>query len=638
MHRRAALLGILAFGFAIRMAGLSAIRHNHDHAFPIAQAAMLIDRGIRPVEGQRTTIGLPASPMVSYALASAVFLLRHPWALHSLAGMLDVLGLALLARLLRTRAELDIIGFTVLLAAASPWRVYFARGTWLPAWFPLLVTAWLACLRPYLMDGQRLSRGRVLLGWVLAAGVSQVHPVGGLLLIPWALTVWLTFRSWRIHGIGFAMFTLLMLPALLGIWQHRAQAGELRHPEGFWPQTPVAFAHALRMVSGRHFAEVWASPLPSPLVFLANVNATALELMVTLGAFGAMAEGILRRRPERALLVIWWGFPAVVFSLPWPYPIHIHYLVPTIPAGSLLVAEGLRWCIPGTQRRWWLQGVGIGIAMLWTILIVRMDRNALQHPWTGNLEGLPLQASIRLAHGLSSWPAQDLQVQVLLPAGCAETTPVWIIGTVGHTLDIRCGFHPERLAFAHAEHPVIHVLAGPSGAPPILAPLGRSPTITLTLMDGSWLALYVIRPGEAQPSVRYELPTDIGWRLIGYTLREEAESLEVITFWSVDEVPKDPMRWSWHMQPFHHLLDPQGRQVENPSGFGVPGFLWREGDLYIDRTAMLFPKGKTLRLEIGLFDPNRGVRARFMRPDGTVDTLLLRAWAGYSSDEGAGER
>jgi len=638
MRWRATLLGILAFGFAVRMAGLSAIRHNYDHAFPIAQAAMLVDRGIWPAEGQRSTIGLPASPLMSYALAPAVFLLRHPWALHSLAGMLDVLGLALLARLLRVRAEPDIIRFTVLLAAASPWRVYFARGTWLPAGFPFLVTAWLACLGPYVIEGRTLSGWRILLGWSLAAMVSQVHPVGGLLLAPWVLTAWLAGGSQQIHGIGLAMFILLMLPALPGIWRHQRQIAEFPGPEGFWPQTPVAFAHALRMVSGRHFAEVWAGPLSNSVSFLANASATGIELLVALGAFSGMAEGILRRRPERLLPLIWWGFPAVVFSLPWPYPIHIHYLVPTIPAGSLLIAEGLKWCAPRMHWRGWLYGLGIGIAMLWTMLVVWMDRNALQHPWTGNIEELPLQASIRFANRLSDWLARDPQVQVILPAGCAETTPAWMIGVVGRALDIRCGFHPGRLAFAHVGHPVVHVLARHSGAPPILAPLKRSPSTILTLADGSWLALYVIRPGEARPSVEYDLPTDIGWRLIGYTLREKAGSLEAITFWSVYEVPEDPMRWSWHMQPFHHLLDSQGRQVENPSGFGVPGYLWRKGDLYIDRTVMPFPKGKALHLEIGLFDPNRGVRTRFIRPNGTADAILLRAWAGYPSGKGTGDR
>ncbi|MCS6962649.1 MAG: hypothetical protein NZM16_01185, partial [Thermoflexus sp.] len=68
-----------------------------------------------------------------------------------------------------------------------------------------------------------------------------------------------------------------------------------------WPDTPVAFAHALRMISGRHFAEVWAAPVPEFLVFGANAGATALELLIALGAFRALAAAIVWRRPERLL-------------------------------------------------------------------------------------------------------------------------------------------------------------------------------------------------------------------------------------------------------------------------------------------------------------------------------------------------
>lgn len=618
-----ALLLILMFGFAIRMAGLLAVRHNYDHSFPIAQAVLLLDRWEWPLEGQRTTVGLPASPLTSWALAPAVGLFRHPWAIHGVAAMLDVLALALLARLLRARFEGTIVTSVVLLAAASPWRLYFARGTWLPAWFPVVVTGWLALLWPCLTNGRRLSDRRALIGWALAAISVQIHPVGGLLLIPWALTLWLCGCSRRAWGFGLLSFVLWLLPTLPGLWGQRGGILSLRGPEGLWPDTPVAFAHALRMISGRHFAEVWAAPVPEFLVFGANAGATALELLIALGAFRALAAAIVWRRPERLLPLLWWGVPALGFSLRWPYPIHVHYLVPALPSGSLLLAEGLQQWIRWTRWRGAPVALGVGIAWLWAALVVQADRHALQRPWTGNIEELPMRDSVRLAQELWGWLAQDPNAQVILPAGCAETIPLWLVGLAGRALSIRCGFHAERLAFAHHRHAVVHVLAGPAGTPPLLAPLGYPPSWSLQLTDGSWLALYVVRPGEARPSVALDLPTDVGWRLLGYTLQEREEALEVITLWSVERLPWDPMQWSWHMQPFHHLLNQQGHQLENPSGFGVPGFLWREGDIYVDRTSVRLPPLEGLRLEIGLFDPNRGVRAHFLRPEGQADTLTV---------------
>ncbi len=280
----------------------------------------------------------------------------------------------------------------------------------------------------------------------------------------------------------------------------------------------------------------------------------------------------------------------------------------------------------------------IATAGLWRILVWKADWETLRHSWTGDVEELPLRDSIWLARALLGRSHEPLEETVMLPAGCAETTPIWLVGLVGQALDVRCGFHPERLAVAHVQHPVAHLLMGASGPPPLLAPLGKVPSAIRWLAGGGWIALYEVQPGEAQPAVHMDLPTDIGWRLLGYTVLEETDRLTVITFWQVEHVPEDPWRWAWRMQPFHHLLDPHGRQVQNPSGFGMPGFLWREGDLYVDRTVMPFQRGESLRLEIGLFDPNRGVRARFLKGRESVDALVLRAWDAGRTDEGASGR
>ncbi len=622
---------ILALAFGVRIAGLPALRHNYDHSFPIAQAVLWRERGLWPIVGQRSTLGFPASPLISWLIAPALGIGPGPWLPHYMAVALDTLAVALVYRTARVIAPAWLARMAAVLSAFSPWHIYFARGTWLPAWFPFFVTLALFCWSPFLAQGKSPSSVRVVVGWVGITLAALVHPVGLLLIPPALLTGWWMPGRGGSHRVGAAFMLLAVL--MYGIMAWRAWEGHrsLRPPSRLWPWQEVAFAHALRMVSGKDFAEVWmgvSSPSSELLARLSRISAAGIELSIALAVAGALAWGIRRRIWHPLLLAIGWGFPALWLALPWPYPIHIHYLVPTIPAGALLAIWPWRRLSSRSWKRYPIEAWAGGTAFIWVLILLAADRNARAHPWTGNVEELPLAESAALARRLIRWYEEDPRVQVVLPFDCAETTPAWLIGLVGRAVDVRCGFHPERLAFAHGRHPALMLLYG-RGEPPSLKPLRRDPAWVRRLPDGAWLALYEVLPREIQPSIRVDIPTDLGWRLLGYDLEQNGDRLAVTTYWRIEKIPSDPMRWTWHYQPFHHLLDPEGHQLQNPSGWGVPGYLWRIDDIYVDRTELAFPGSaarRPLRLELGLFDPNRGVRARFLLGTVEAETLVLREW------------
>lgn len=622
---------ILWLGFSIRITGLPALRHNYDHSFPIAQAALWREQGIWPLVGQRSTLGIPASPLASLLIVPVLALGPGPWLPHYAAVALDMLALALAYRTARSMAPPWLARVALLMAAFSPWHVYFTRGTWLPGWFPFFVALALWAWSPFLIQGGSPSPARIGWGWAGVALAVLVHPVGLLLIPPALLSAGLMPGNRWVRGVGAGLMLASTL-AYGGIAWHAWEGPRtLRLPARLWPWQEVAFAHALRMVSGKDFAEIWmgaASPLDRLLACLARIGAGLIEASIALAVLESVARGLRQRHGHSPLLPIWWGFPAVWLALPWPYPIHIHYLVPTLPAGVLLAIQPWRKLPRSSWGRYLIEAGTWGVAFVWVLILLAADRNARLHPWTGNPEELPLAESAILARRLLHGLEEDPQAQIWLPWECAETTPTWLAGVMGRTPEIRCGFRPDRLAVAHTTHRTLMVLFG-TGTPPPLEPLSRPPSWLHRMPDGAWIALYEIRPGELRPAIPLGILTDLGWRLLGYDLEEKGDRLHITTYWQVERIPEDPGRWAWHYQPFHHLLDSEGHQLQNPSGWGVPGHLWRIGDVYIDHTELVFPKEishRPLRLELGLFDPNRVVRARFLLPIGEMETLILKVW------------
>jgi len=626
---------ILWLSFGIRMVGLPAIRHNYDHSLPIIQAALWREQGIWPTLGPRTSFGIHASPLVSLLLVPVLAVGPGPWLPHYTAVALDTLAVALLYRTARSMGPAWLARVAALVAAFSPWHIYLARGTWIQGWFPFFIALALWSWSPFLIRGRSPSPARIGWGWAGVTLAALTHPVGLLLLPPALLTAGQMPGNRWARSIGAGLMLTVVLAYGWTAW--RAWEGPRTSwlPARLWPWHEVAFAHALRMISGRHFAAVWmdaASPLDRLFVSLSDVIAGLIETSVALGVLGSIARGLRQRLWHLLLLPIWWGFPTVWLALPWPHPIHPHYLLPTMPAGVLLAIRPWQKLPARSWGRYLIEAGMWGAVFIWVLILLATDRNARVHPWTGNPEELPLAESATLAQRLIRWMEEDPRVQVVIPSEAAETTSGWLIGLIGRPVDIRRGFHPERLAVAHPHRPTLMLLYG-QGDPPILRPLQQGPSWIHRMPDGAWLALYEILPEEIlrkiRPSIPTDTPTDLGWRLLGYDLEQGDNRLAVITYWQVERIPTDPTRGVWHYQPFHHLLDPEGRQLQNPSGWGMPGYLWRIGDIYVERTELIFPgdaSQRPIRLELGLFDPNRNVRARFLLPTGETETLILKVW------------
>jgi hypothetical protein len=98
---RIAAFGIIALGFALRIAYIPAIRQNYDRGFPhglglfILEALARGDWGALPLVSLDSTIGLANPAGASYAWAAVGLFDRSAYAATAVSAMLSVVGLAM---------------------------------------------------------------------------------------------------------------------------------------------------------------------------------------------------------------------------------------------------------------------------------------------------------------------------------------------------------------------------------------------------------------------------------------------------------------------------------------------------------------------------------------------------------------
>src|SRR5512141_2059610 len=157
---------LLIVGAILRFQNFGAIEFNTDHAYPIHQALLTLDRGIFPLIGQGTSVLFANPPLMGYLLLIPVALTRSP-----VGPYLFVIALNTSAIWFVYRAALRLLDerralIAAFLIAVNPWVIEYSRTTWEDALVPFFTCLLFWLLLPVLLGESRKPARRLLLSLI----------------------------------------------------------------------------------------------------------------------------------------------------------------------------------------------------------------------------------------------------------------------------------------------------------------------------------------------------------------------------------------------------------------------------------------------------------------------------------------
>jgi hypothetical protein len=123
----------------------------------------------------------------------------------------------------------------------------------------------------------------------------------------------------------------------------------------------------------------------------------------------------------------------------------------------------------------------------------------------------------------------------------------------------------------------------------------------------------------AVPQTRLDWPSDTGLTLLGYTWSDPlraGRTVTLTTYWLIENLTDDRIHYIYG--PYLHLDAVDGSTHLNVSGVGLPGYLYRLSDLYIQPIAVTVPadaRPGEYQLELGLYDGLHAIGTTFHPPD-----------------------
>lgn len=653
------LLAILAVAAWFRFSHLDLTRLNFDRAYPIYQARTIL-RGVLPWSSLNTSMEFPNPPGWSYALALLAWLPDPVTAALALSSALSLLAVLLVydlgRRLLGAPAGFVAAGAL----AINPWAQYYGRGPWVqgPLACGAILVAWL--LWPVLLG--RTGRPGLRLGLALAVLglVTQTYLVAYALVLQVALVL-IAFRRRAVPAsagrprltplpapagrspapaqtapdrpaaiaagigrgllIGCAVLVLLNVPFAHGLWQARdAALRDLQNLAQGQPRFKTrAVEHTFRLVTGQDYELTWTADAPGyPARRLASqVAAGALTLGLLAGCAYAARDLWRPRDPARRdfarLAVLWLLVPLALFTYTGRQ-VHAFYLVLAYPASLLLLGLGLA---PLLMRRAGRIVVAVALAACGAVFAINVEAHYTydgQNPVIAHIDEMPWRDARAVGERLRA-ALDGTDPDVRTPADDA-----WLGAITG--LDIRGDRRLDVDGWwtLSVTRPSLYLLQSAAAeGPPAGPPAAATRRDILPLANG-YVAFITVDavPPPAGPA------SDSGWRAGGIAAEADGDVLRVQSTWSVESLQAEGAEW--YFGPFYHLVDGAGDEVLAFGGHGAGAKTWRIGDVYIDVTEIELPAGLppgTYRLEYGLWDPNRNVRARFAVAGQGRDVLAI---------------
>jgi hypothetical protein len=616
MRRIIVPCSITLLALFLRVHTLSSFVTSVDHYYPISQAIGIVESGRWPLIGQYSSIAFDNPPGMAYLVALPWWFLRNLWGVHYVVVLLNGLAVPLVYAAMRvagqqqTRAEV-----AALLLAVNPWCVVFSQCTWVQGLTIFLVTLTFAFLAAALF-GPRERRPRRLLAALASLTVlTQTYLLAFLGAVQVGATMVMNRRrlAWRSVALGGLILTaatafyvwqlLLQWPAQ---WDKISRTVTIDRPVEV---SSSALEHAARYVTGRDFEIVYGNDNSTGWQVRRAVSlALSWALAVALVGGIARAAWLVVRRTEEAtfwgMVLLWWMIPIAAMTVV-KYPVHIHYMLFTLPAGYLLVSPVL---VP-FFRSW---KAALTAAVLVVVAFLQLEassRLTLERPAGGSLDRLSLQAVL---------PFQRAADRLVEEYRLSEFYVSWdrasLSAAAGRDLGVVSWFDLPSFQIVPLGRPAVYIRLTAGRTDPVLPMANRAAELDYPGRDS--IAFDAIPAHSraqigARPQAKIEWPTAEGLTLVGYDLTPERE---LVVYWVVDALVAG--REEWLYAPYAHLTDSQGQLVANIGATGIPGHRYRAEDLYIYRMAIPPLTTGEYELELGLFDGvHGGVGVTFLPPD-----------------------
>lgn len=619
MPRWLAVMALMLVAVALRVLDMAEFKGNVDHAYPIYQALTAQATGQWPGLGQITSVALSNPPGMTYVVAGAWLLGEHQFVVHVWVALLNALAVPLTFVAGRRVVGRPMALSAAMLVAVNPWLAYFSRGVWVQGavqfWSALTLTA-------LILGFYKNPRWQTGAGLALT-GLTQMYLLAWLAPVQALGAVWL-YRA-RIHrralGLGlavcvagalaYALNLALDAPAqwgrLTAFWQTRSSTP--------WVAQSTALSHAARFVTGADYEAAWAyeeTPAYEARRALSQVVSGFLLVALLAGAVWALWR-ISHRAAEAPfwLLMGWWVAVPVSALTVAPLPIHIAYLLFTVPAGAMLAAPAFGWLWRWRWGRWGMVVLTGALALHSASLLQATGSLQAARPGATGLDELTLRANAQLRAvaraALAEYPTAEFYVGI-----SAESFQV----KVGRRVPVINTFDlPARQMFRlGVPSAYVRLTTGPAPALPWAADRRVEP-----LPGGEMLTVDVLPAWQRQDVLRQlqypiDWPSQEGLTLLGYSALTATATLQVA--WLVEDL--HPARVNWLYAPYAHVRTATGQWLANVSAPGLPGGLYRPQEVYLFQLALPpdLPPGQH-ELTLGLYDGvNGGVGITLLPPHG----------------------
>lgn len=597
-------MALMLVAVALRVLDLPEFKGNIDHAYPIYQVLTAQATGQWPGLGQVTSVALSNPPGMTYLVALPWLLSEHQFVVHVWVALLNALAVPLTFVATRRVLGRPSALSAAMLVAVNPWLAYFSRGVWVQG----AVQFWSALTLAMLILGfYKQPRWQTGAGLALL-GLTQMYLLAWLTPLQALGAVWL--QRARVHRRAILLGALMvaaggLLYALNLALDAPAQSGRLAaflqaRSDTAWAVQPTALSHAVRFVTGADYEAAWAyEDTPAYATRRALSQAISSGLLVVLVAGVAWAiRRVVQRAPDAPFwaLMLWWvAVPVLALTLV-PLPVHVAYVLFTVPAGAVLAAPVLGGLWRWRWGPWAVTGLGILLAVHSASLLRATGTLQAARPGATGIDEFTLRANAQLRalakQVLTQQPTSEFYVGI---PGESFQVKVGRLVSVINTFDL-----PARQMFRlGVPSAYIRLTNGPAPALPWATTRWVEP-----LPGGDVLMVDEI-PALTRAAVLGQLQHPVDWpsmeglTLLGYSVLPASHTLQVA--WVVDGLHE--ARAGWLYAPYAHVRTTTGQWLANVSAPGLPGGLYRPDEVYFFHLPLPpdLPSG-THELTLGLYD------------------------------------
>ncbi len=684
MKRHLPILLCLAAGLFLRLVGLDAVRAYFDFATPLSLALEILEKLSRgdfsalPVLGGGSGARLQNPIAASYLWSVVALFDRDPYSANVISVLLSVFGIALVFDLGRTLFTKSVGLSAAVLVAASPWSIYYARGTWLQGQleFSSIFCGWVVLRLTHTSNrpGSRPVDNRrrailVVLGMAGCAVVMQTYLVAVALILSvgagCAIQIMRDRRLARpiLAGCAVCLAGVLIFGGIslsspgnvTGAIQTGLGTTGYEHDSSTrLDAARFAVGRTMETLDGANFiaqtTATGAGALAAWPQSVASARALVIDAIILVGIGLALALAVVpsrfsqsvRRAPILAILA-WFWLPllgAVALNFSNLLAMAGHYMLLTQPATALLAALPTLWLnqLSKSIRRLLTGGLTI-LAILSFILSgwlgAVQQQYVLDHP----------HLNLAVQEVLGWYPLRTQRaLAALWRTECREVTPETygiIISSLMQSssavreLTSRVGdWDSNRGSSVWEILPNGGTCASRVGMPP--APW--SDIFELAMPDGLPITTFRSRPVNEPELLRSltnepveNLSLNLGWTYLGATKLGAArpgEQVTVTQLWRIDSLPTEPY-YDWDYSTYVTLRGPSDYHAQLSNHIWLPApRRWRIADYVLQTTAITLPDGLAhgpYSLEFSLFDEHLGRNAVYFAPSNrTVPIISIK--------------